>query len=135
MSAALRGRYAELKHVVWHRNLRRLLDDLSAQHGRHERELTVLLTDFGGRDQPVQRRGDGVSGDEHLIPPSLPFTISPDADSILGGVVAAEADMTSAYRIAVGGLDADSPLRSTLERHAVALQTILGRAEALRSLI
>ncbi len=131
MSASLRGRYAELSPVVGQRDLRRLLEDLSRQHGRHARELTELLANFAGQ---APRPTDGASGDAHLIPPSLPFAIA-GSDRILGGIVAAEADMRQAYRIAADSVSADSPLRSTLNRHAVALETILARAEALRCLI
>ncbi len=134
MSAALRGRYSELKQQVPDSATARLLDDLSSQHSRHAKEISVLVADHNRDDRRAPGLGDAVAGDEHLVPPSLPYGVSMTTDRILSGILAAETDVRSAYGIAIDSVSLDSPLRSTLERHATMLATTLSRAEALRSL-
>jgi hypothetical protein len=134
MSAALRGRYSELKQRAPDRATARLLDDLSSQHGRHAKEITVLLADHSRDDSHAPGAGDGAAGDEHLVPPSLPYGVPLTIDRILSGILAAEADMRSAYGIAIDSVSPNSPLRSTLERHSTMMATTLSRAEALKSL-
>jgi hypothetical protein len=134
MSAALRGRYSELKQRAPDRATARLLDDLASQHSRHAKEISVLLADHNVDGARAPGMGDAVAGDEHLVPPSLPYGVSMTTDRILSGIVAAETDMRSAYGIAIDSVSPFSPLRSTLERHAIMLATALSRADAVRSL-
>ena len=131
MALALRSRYAELRPLTGDRNLSEALDDLSGQHARHAAEIADLASDRSPTGTSNQDVTDGASGDEHLIPPSLPLGLDPSIANILTGAIEAERDLQEAYRRAIEAEPPNSSLLSTLERQNVAVGTMIGRLDAM----